>query len=122
MSDPIHVNPDTFAGMSLQPLVDELLASPQVEREGKTARTLVKDPSLTVVLTVLRAGAQLLEHSAPGSVVVVPIRGDVKFEHEQQASATAVEGAQITVMGPGLRHRVVAQSDSAFLLIIGARA
>lgn len=122
MSDPIHVNPDTFAGMSLQPLVDELLASPQVEREGKTARTLVKDPSLTVVLTVLRAGAQLLEHAAPGSVVVVPIRGDVKFEHEQQASTTAVEGAQITVMGPGLRHRVVAQSDSAFLLIIGARA
>ena len=122
MSDPIHVSPDTFAGVSLQPLVDELLASPQLEREGKTARTLVKDPALTVVLTVMRAGAQLLEHAAPGSVVVVPIRGDVKFEHEQQASTTAVEGAQITVMGPGLRHRVVAQSDSAFLLIIGARA
>lgn len=121
MSVPLEITPETFNALSLGPLVDELLASSEVEREGRTARTLVKSPSLTVVLTVLRADAELREHSAPGSVLIVPIRGDVTFDHGGEKLRVAVEGGVATLMGPGVRHSVRASVDSAFLLIIGAR-
>jgi quercetin dioxygenase-like cupin family protein len=114
-------DPDTFAGWSLAPIIDELLASEPAIREGKSARTLIKAPGLTVVLTVLRAGQQLHEHKAPGSVLVVPLRGAVVFSHADQRESVAADGAQVLAMGPGLVHAVTAETDSAFLLVIGAR-
>lgn len=123
VSVPLQITAETFTGLSLAPIVDELLASSELQREGKTARTLVKTRPLTVVLTALRAGAELHEHAAPGSVLVVPIRGEVTFDHaeQSQSSRVATEGDAITLMGPGVRHSVRAHTDSAFLLIVGAR-
>lgn len=110
---------ETFAEWPLAELVDELLGSEALQREGKTARTLVKSDALTVVLTALRAGASL---HAPGPVMVVPVRGEVVFEHGDSSSPVALDGARALAMGPGLRHTVQARVDSAFLLIIGPRA
>ncbi|MFO7563071.1 MAG: hypothetical protein R6X02_10550 [Enhygromyxa sp.] len=121
MNLPLQITPETFTGQSLDPLVDELLASSELEREGKTARTLIKGRPLTVVLTAMRAGAKLHEHAAPGSVLVVPVRGAVTFEHEGRSSRVSTQASAITIMGPGVRHQVEAQQDSAFLLVIGAR-
>lgn len=121
VSVPLQVTSETFTGLSLEPLVDELLASSELEREGKTARTLIKGKPMTVVLTAMRAGAVLHEHAAPGAVLVVPIRGEVTFDHDTQSSRVASDAEALTVMGPGVRHSVRAHSDSAFLLIIGAR-
>lgn len=115
-------DPDTFAGWSLDPIIDELLTSEPALREGKSARTLIKTPGLTVVLTILRAGEQLHEHKAPGSVLVVPLRGAVVFTHADQRQSVATAGAQVLAMGPGLRHAVTAETDAAFLLVIGPRA
>ena len=115
-------SPETFAEWSLADLVDELLTSEPLQREGKTARTLVKSDALTVVLTALRAGASLHAHDAPGPVMVVPVRGEVVFEHGDSSSPVAHDGARALAMGPGLRHTVQARVDSAFLLIIGPRA
>jgi quercetin dioxygenase-like cupin family protein len=121
VSVPLQVTNETFTGLSLAPIVDELLASSELQREGKTARTLIKTRPLTVVLTAMRAGAELHEHATPGTVLVVPIRGEVTFDHAEQSSRVATEGDAITLMGPGVRHSVRAHTDSAFLLIVGAR-
>jgi len=121
VSVPLQITPETFTGFSLEPIVDELLASSELAREGKTARTLIKSKPLTVVLTALRAGAMLHEHAAPGSVLVVPLRGEVTFEHAAESSRVATDGGAVTLMGPGVRHTVRAHSDSAFLLLVGGR-
>jgi quercetin dioxygenase-like cupin family protein len=121
VSIPLQITAETFTGLSLAPIVDELLASSELAREGKTARTLIKGRALTVVLTALRAGASLHEHAAPGSVLVVPIRGEVTFDHAEQSSRVATDGEAVTLMGPGVRHSVRAHTNSAFLLIVGAR-
>jgi quercetin dioxygenase-like cupin family protein len=118
---PLQITPETFTGFSLEPLVDELLASSELAREGKTARTLIKGRPLTVVLTALRAGGMVHEHAAPGAVLVVPIRGEVSFEHADQSSLVSTQGDAVTLMGPGVRHTVRAHTDSAFLLVVGAR-
>jgi quercetin dioxygenase-like cupin family protein len=123
---PVHTlasfDPDTFEGWPLEPIIDELLASEPAIREGKSARTLIKAPGLTVVLTVLRAGQQLHEHKAPGSVLVIPLRGAVVFTHAEQRKDVATSGTQVLTMGPGLVHAVTAETDAAFLLVIGPRA
>lgn len=121
VSTPLQVTAETFANFSLDSIADELLGSAELEREGKTARTLVKSKSMTVVLTAMRAGASLLEHAAPGSVLVVPIRGEVSFDHDDQSLPVATREHAITMMGPGVCHSVRAQTDAAFLLVMGGR-
>ena len=122
MNRPIQVTPATFHGWQLDTIIDELLASDPASREGKSARTLVKAPALTVVLTVLRAGQQLHEHRAPGAVMVVPLRGEVVFRHGDSTTVVGVGSQGVLAMGPGQTHAVEAQTDSAFLLVIGPRS
>jgi quercetin dioxygenase-like cupin family protein len=121
MTRPVEVTPDTFHGWQLDTIIDELLASDQASREGKSARTLVKSPTLTVVLTVLRANQQLHEHQAPAAVMVVPLRGEVVFRHGEDATVVGVGKQQVLAMGQGQTHAVEAQTDSAFLLVLGPR-
>jgi quercetin dioxygenase-like cupin family protein len=121
MTHPPEITPDTFHGWRLDSIIDELLASDPASREGKSARTLLKSPALTVVLTVLRARQQLLEHRAPTAVMVVPLRGEVVFRHGDQATVVGVDKQQVLAMGPGQSHAVEAHTDSAFLLVLGAR-
>jgi quercetin dioxygenase-like cupin family protein len=122
MSDPIEVTPDTFEPWQLDPVIDELLGSEALARDGKAARTLVKGEGLTVVLTVMRAGGQLHEHRAPATVLVVPLRGEVVFEHGDRSTIVSTTGTRVLAMGPGQRHAVQAHRDSAFLLVIGPRS
>jgi quercetin dioxygenase-like cupin family protein len=121
MNRPIELAPDTFHGWQLDAIIDELLASDPTSREGKSARTLVKSPALTVVLTALRAEQELHEHKAPGAVMVVPLRGEVVFRHGDDATVVGVGKQQVLAMGPGQAHSVKAETDSAFLLVIGPR-
>ena len=117
MTKQIHVTPETFHSWSLDPVVDELLASEPVAREGRTSQTLVKTELLTVVLVVIRAGGGMKEHRAPSTAMVVPLRGEVEFAHAGQTRS--VRGAEPLTMGAGLSHSVTAKTDSAFLLIFG---
>lgn len=119
MSEPLEITPDTFHGWQLDAVIDELLASDAAVREGKSARTLIKGPALTVVLSVLRAGQHLHEHRAPSSALVVPLRGEVVFTHEDDTVTVAADGSQVLTMGPGQTHAVEARTDSAFLLVLG---
>jgi quercetin dioxygenase-like cupin family protein len=113
----INVTPATFHGFQLDAIVDELLASDEVAREGRSARVLVKNDTLTVVLTAVREGGTLKEHSAPSTLIVIPVRGEADFSHEGETlSAT---GSRALTLGPGLRHSVAARTDCAFLLIFG---
>ena len=44
---------------------------------GRNALTLIRDQNLTVVLTVLKAGAVLQEHHAPAPVTLLPLFGNL---------------------------------------------
>ncbi len=121
MHPPIHLTNDLFAALDLHPLVDELIALARSAGDGKAARTLVKSPELTVVAMALRAGASLLEHAAPGPVLVVPLRGRVTFAAPPRTGPAEVADLHALAMAPGLRHAVTAAEDSTFLLVIGGR-
>jgi quercetin dioxygenase-like cupin family protein len=84
---------------------------------GRRSETLIKTSSLRVVLITMRAGTELHEHVAPGTITVQPIRGRFAFttgDDEREVAA----GTLISVEG-GVRHAVRALEDGAFLLTIG---
>lgn len=121
MSKPLHVTPETMQHWRLDSVIDELLGTEPASREGKSARTLVKGPALTIVLTVLREGHRLHEHHVPAPAMVIPLRGEVIFTHGDQRTTIAAEGLSVLMMGPGRPHAAEARTDSAFLLVIGTR-
>jgi quercetin dioxygenase-like cupin family protein len=97
-------------------LDDEIGRFPPEGVSGRRAETLLKTPHLRVVLVTMRAGAELNEHSAPGPIVVQPLRGRFTFTTNGDAWELA-PGALFSVAG-GVRHTVRASEDGAFLLTI----
>ena len=83
----------------------------------RNAKTLVKKPDQRIVLMVLKPGARLEEHFAPGSLAVHVLFGRVRMavgEHAVELNA----GQMLTLDG-GHRHEVEAAEASAFLLTLG---
>lgn len=116
---PIPSAPPLFQAIELAALADELLSSARAATDGKASRTLLKLDTSTVVLIALREGARMAEHSAPSSVVIVPLRGRVTFTSTTAETSAETTPAQCLFMGPRVRHDVVANEDSVFLLVVG---
>lgn len=101
-----------FAG-----LTNELHAEDAYEREGKTARTLIREEDLRLVLVALKAGGSIAEHSAKATATVHTISGHVQLKLPERV--VDVRAGQVLVLGKGLPHDVTAAVDSVFLLTLG---
>jgi quercetin dioxygenase-like cupin family protein len=85
-------------------------------RTGRNGLTLAKSDELRVVLEVLRAGAELAEHRAPGPITVQVLEGEIRF-HTGEETFRVREG-ELLALPAGRPHSVEAVRDSAFLLTI----
>lgn len=85
-------------------------------RGDRNARTLIEEPGLRVVLTVLRAGAKIREHRTDGWVLVQSLEGSLAVG-SPAASADLAAGGLVSLQ-PGVPHEVSASTQSAFLLTI----
>jgi len=91
-----------------------LLASPEAARDGRTARTLVKDGPQRVVLVALRAGGRLQQHRAPGPVTIHALTGRVALTTANARHDLA--GGRMIALPAGTLHEVEATEPSALLL------
>ena len=109
-----------LSGESLQlDLGEEQQAVLQAARAagtGHTAKTLVKDGPLRVVLLGLKAGATLREHKAEGPVTIQVLQGSPRVSSGGTGEDLPVGSMQ--VFGGGVSHSVEASSDSVLLLTI----
>ena len=109
--------------MTTQENITQFDLNAEIERfppdvpSGRRSETLIKTPHLRVVLITMRAGIELHEHVAPGTITVQPIRGRFIFTAGDD-ERDIVPGALISVEA-GVRHAVRALEDGAFLLTIG---
>ena len=117
----LGLTPDLFERFDLEAIAEELLGLARSAGDGKAARTLLKSAELTLVVMALRAGGHLLEHSAPGPLLVVPLRGHASFTDTATDTLGPVRDRTVLLFGPGRRHAVTAEDDAAFLLVIGGR-
>jgi quercetin dioxygenase-like cupin family protein len=78
---------------------------------------------MTVVLTVLRKGAEIHEHQAPGPVTLVVLSGRVAVRPEPGFGSEALlDAGSSAVFAPEVRHSLSGLLDSAVLIVIGGRS
>lgn len=83
---------------------------------GQNARTLVKQGTLSIVLTALKAGHRIPEHQTDGHISIQTLSGRL---HVRAGGRTFdLPGGVLLALDQGVRHDVEAIDDSAFLLTI----
>ena len=87
---------------------------------GRRSETLLKTPSLRVVLVTMRAGAELHEHVAPGPITLQPLRG--RFALILEDGEREIAAGTLTALPGETHHAVRALEDGAFLLTIAWHA
>ena len=87
------------------------------DEQDRRAVTLVRESGLSVVLTYLRAGAELREHAAPGPATVQVLDGRVRVQLGDE-ELDAVGGGRLIAFDAGVRHAVFAEEDSTLLLTL----
>ncbi len=97
--------------------IDRLLRSEDAyRRDGHTARTLVREPAIRIVVVVMKAGARIAEHRAQEITSIQSLTGAVRLSLTDRALDLAA--GRVLVVPPDLRHQVEAVADSALLLTL----
>lgn len=83
--------------------------------EAKTV-TLFKTEHVQVIRLVLPQGKELLEHKAPGEIIVQCLEGRIAFT--AMGRTEELEAGQLLYLSPAEPHSVRALENSSFLLTI----
>jgi quercetin dioxygenase-like cupin family protein len=86
---------------------------------GRNAKTLAKHGDVRVVLTVMKAGEELRQHHAHGTVLIQLLQGRVTTSVLDRI--LELSPGHLLVLDPNLPHNVQAIEDSVVLLTIGWR-
>jgi quercetin dioxygenase-like cupin family protein len=89
-------------------------------RVGHTARTLVREEDLRIVLIVMKAGGRMAEHQASDTASIHALSGHVRLRLPEKT--VDMPAGRLLVLERGLRHDVEAVAESAFLLTLGWQA
>lgn len=119
---PVELTPTTLTSFPLHAMAQQLMTEDAFQTSGRNALTMIHHQTLTVVLTVMRAGAMLDEHHAPAPVTFLPLFGEIILASAAGTTRLTLDPSQAAVFAAQLPHRVEAQQDSAFLLVMGGQA
>lgn len=94
------------------------LAQDKARREPHhSAKTLVKHPTLTVVLMSFQAGARLGEHRAAGPITLQTLTGAVQVRVANES--IELPAGSLLTLERSIPHDVEARVDSTLLLTLG---
>lgn len=94
----------------------ELRAEDAYRLDGHTARTLVREPALRIVLIVIRAGAKIAEHHTEAIASIHALVGHVRLALPERT--VDLPAGKLLVIASDLAHDVEAVDDSMFLLTL----
>ena len=98
----------------------EMRAEDTYARDGHTARTLVREADLRIVLMVMRAGSIMKEHRVAETASVHSLTGHVRLRLPD--GVADLPSGRLLVLERGLLHNVEALEESTLLLTLGWRA
>lgn len=93
-----------------------LKQEPGWQRDNRLAKTLAKEGSLALVLSVMRAGAHAQEHQAAGPVTIQCLEGTLRLQRE--GHPIDLVAGDIVVLDAGVPHSHEALTDCAILLTV----
>ncbi|HZP37107.1 MAG TPA: cupin domain-containing protein [Methylomirabilota bacterium] len=109
--------PDGGVTFDLRALDRELRGEEAYLRDGHTARTLVRERDLRIVLVAMRAGARISEHRANATTSVHSLSGHIRLRVADRE--VDLRPGRVLVLDTGRPHDVEALEESAFLLTLG---
>ena len=115
MTKPTH--PGGGATFDLAAAEHEMRREDAYLRGGHTARTLVREPDLRIVLVVMKGGARMAEHRAEETASVHALSGHVRLRLPDKT--VELPSGSLLVLEKDLRHDVEAIDECAFLLTLG---
>jgi quercetin dioxygenase-like cupin family protein len=98
-------------------LEDALRSDEAYLRGDHTARTLVHEPDLRVVLIAMKAGGRIEEHHAKATASVHVLSGEIRVDLPDRV--VNLSAGSFLLLERGLRHAVESGTESAFLLTLG---
>ena len=116
---PVELTASTLASFPIHAMAQQLMTEDAFQTSGRNALTLTRNAGLTVVLTVMQAGAVLQEHHAPAPVTILPLFGSIVLATDEGRTSTALDPGTTAAFAAHLEHRVEATQDSAFLIVMG---
>jgi quercetin dioxygenase-like cupin family protein len=119
---PVELNDTTLTSFPVQDMAHQLMTEEAFQTSGRNALTLIRDKSLTVVLTVLKAGGVLQEHHALAPVTLLPLFGNIVLLADEGRKSAELSPGTTGAFSAHLEHRVEATQDSAFLIVMGGQA
>ena len=87
-----------------------------LERNGRNARTLVKNGPLRVVLIMVGPGGRIAPHRAPGPITVQVLDGEIRFRALGQDHRLGV--GELLVLDAEVEHDVFSEAGGTFLLTV----
>jgi len=117
-ADPME-QPHPVRGITFDtaPIAQELRGETAYEREGHTARTLVREPDLRIVLMVMKAGAVIKEHRVKETASLCTLSGHVRLRMGDRL--VDLPSGRLLMLERDLQHNVEAVDESSVLLTLG---
>ncbi len=112
----LHPEEEAPHVVDLNATLETLREEPEYGENGRNGVLLVKNAELRVVLQAMRAGAELLEHQAPGPITVHVLEGAVRFQVGEES--VDLHPGELLTLAARRRHAVLALQDAVFLLTI----
>ena len=97
----------------------EIRAEAAYAHEGHTARTLIREADLRILLVVMRAGSIMKEHRVAETASIHAVTGHVRLHLPDRVADLST--GRLLVLEPGLPHDVEALQESTLLLTLGRR-
>jgi len=117
---PVNLQQETNHVFRLNDLVAAERETPSYSSAGRTGVTLVRTDGLTLLLVVIQQGVEIHDHKVRGAASITLHEGCVKFFMPETKEPAVLATGDSLILAPGVRHRVFAAEDSAFLIAIGA--
>lgn len=100
----------------LRQQIDEIRQDEKYVQTGRLGRTLVKEGSLRLTMTVLAEGAEVGTHHAAAPMTLHVLEGRLSYRVGGEGYELA--GGQLLFFGPGHAQDIRALEDTALLLSI----
>lgn len=94
----------------------EMRSEPAYERDGHTARTLVREPHLRIVLVVIKAGGKVAEHRTQETASIHSLTGHVRLRLQDRD--IDLPAGRLLVLERDVPHAVEALAESRYLLTL----
>jgi quercetin dioxygenase-like cupin family protein len=113
----LHGLMETF---ELNQVINWLRDEAEYGNKGHNALTLVKNPTLRLVMISMPRGARLHARRAPGPMTLIMLRGNIRFTLEPHGlnEQSELEEQQMIVLEESRQYEITALQESAFLLTI----